>query len=213
MTSYEAWRAGRWGWWDPSAPGYLSAKTLASLARGIADVKAGRVTEMFIRRWSDSFSGGMGVVPDQRTGPANRRVRPWEHGDGGYTLRTGFLSGQDLGATRHGNHGRRSTDAPPARSQVIRAATDRRCSYRTPWLERRSSGVGFVRIATSADRFAARFDAELQRRGMFIPNVEDLDDLLERALPIVGDPFLDARASRARARVTEIFVALRAWAP
>jgi hypothetical protein len=66
---------------------------------------------------------------------------------------------------------------------------------------------------TAADRFAARFDAELQRRGMFIPNVEDLDDLLERALPIVGDPFLDARASRARARVTEIFVALRAWAP
>jgi hypothetical protein len=103
--------------------------------------------------------------------------------------------------------------APPQRPHVQRAATDRRCTVREPWGRRAEEGQYKSRKPTSADRFAARFDAELQRRGMFIPNVEDLDDLLERALPIVGDPFLDARASRARARVTEIFVALRAWAP
>jgi hypothetical protein len=160
--------------------------------------------------------GEMAIFADQRTGPANRRVRSsiiYSDAVGCWVMRS--TGKARLSRMTLPPEGRRLTDAYPdaPRPHVQRAATDRRCSYRTPWVERRSSGVGFVRIATSADRFAARFDAELQRRGMFIPNVEDLDDLLERALPIVGDPFLDARASRARARIREIFVALRAWAP
>lgn len=84
-ASVAAFRAGRWG-----APPY---------------------PREFIRRNGQNHW----LAQDQRTGPANRRVRPWEHGDGGYTLRTGFLSGQDLGATRHGNHGRRSTDVKSGR--------------------------------------------------------------------------------------------------